>query len=44
MDAEELKALQAPVKARLREDPAHGLLHSAAGGTVSSPGSESSEK
>lgn len=34
MDAEELKALQAPVKARLREDPAHGLVTLRARGSV----------
>lgn len=34
MDAEELKALQAPVKARLREDPAHGLITLRARGSI----------
>ena len=34
MDAEELKALQAPVKARLREDPTHGLITLRARGSI----------
>ena len=34
MDAEELKSIQAPVKARLREDPGHGLVTLRARGSI----------